>query len=169
MPSAAQPRLRLPGWLFLLFGLLVGALYLAREVLIPLALAILFSFLLAPAVRRLEHWRVKRALATVLVTLLAVLALSGVTWFAGNQAVSLAGKLPQYRDNITAKLEKLRAPPKGDLGKAAEAIKDIEKEMRPGGGRAAPAPPPKAPEPSAVPTNALQIIGKLGLSFLGLF
>ncbi|MGE5641079.1 MAG: AI-2E family transporter [Clostridia bacterium] len=168
MPSVAQPRLRLPGWGLLLLGLLVGALYLAREVLIPLALAILFSFLLAPAVRRLENWGVKRGLATVFVTLLAMLVIAGVTWFAGNQALSLVGKLPQYRENITAKIEKLRAPPKGDLGKAAEAIKDIEKEMRPGGGRAAPPPPPKGPEPSAVPTNALQIIGKLGLSLIAL-
>ena len=165
MASVAQPRLRLPGWMFVVLGALVAGLYLAREVLIPLALAILFSFLLAPAVRRLERWRIGRAPATVVVVLLAVALLAGVAWFAGNQAVSLAGKLPQYRDNITEKLRKLRAPPKGELGKAAQALKDIERESRPDG-RAPP--PPKEPAPSAVPANAYQLVGKLGLSLLGL-
>src|SRR5437868_6387038 len=36
---------------------IAGVLYLAKEVLIPLAVAILFAFLLAPAVRRLESWK----------------------------------------------------------------------------------------------------------------
>ena len=51
-----------------LAGLLVAAavLYLAREVLIPLALAILLSFLLAPVVRRLEHWRLGRIPSTII-------------------------------------------------------------------------------------------------------
>ncbi len=49
-----------------LAGLLVAAaiLYLARDVLIPLALAILLSFLLAPVVRRLEGWRLGRIPST---------------------------------------------------------------------------------------------------------
>src|SRR3954470_11016837 len=117
MALAQDRRLQLPGWLFLVLAAVVGILYLAREVLIPLALAILFSFLLAPAVRRLEHWRLGRALATVAVTILFVGVLAGITWFAGNQTLNLVGKLPQYRENIAAKFEALRSPPKGNLGK----------------------------------------------------
>src|SRR3954468_7911190 len=115
MALAQDRRLQLPGWLFLVLAAVVGILYLAREILIPLALAILFSFLLAPAVRRLEHWRLGRALATVVVVLLSVALFAGIAWFAGNQAVNLVGKLPQYRENIAGKLQKLRTPPKGDL------------------------------------------------------
>ena len=42
---------------FLTLGVIVAALYFAREVLVPLALAVLLSFLLAPAVRWLRHLR----------------------------------------------------------------------------------------------------------------
>lgn len=166
MASVVQPRLRLPGWMFLLVAGLVASLYLAREVLIPLALAVLFAFLLAPATRRLERLRLGRAASTLVVVVLAVALLAGVAWFAGNQAVSLVGKLPEYRENITEKLRKLRAPPKGELGKAAEALKDIERETRPEG-RPPPAPRREA-APSAVPTNLLQLVGTMGLSLLEL-
>src|SRR4051812_2510157 len=164
MASHAQPRLRLPGWLFLVLMAVVFILYAAREVLIPLALAILFSFLLAPGMRRLEHWRLGRGVATVIVTAVFVAILAGIAWFAGNQAVSLVGKLPEYRENIAAKIQKLRAPPKGNLGKAAKAIREIEKEIKPG------TEPQRSPEKSesAVPGTALQLIGKLGVSLLGL-
>ena len=43
----------------------VGALYFAREVLVPLALAILLTFLLAPLVRRLERVGLSRVPATL--------------------------------------------------------------------------------------------------------
>src|SRR5256885_5862777 len=132
MATHADARLRLPGWFFLVLIGLVAALYLGREVLIPLALAILFSFLLAPAVRRLEHWGLARALGSVLVTALFVSIFAAVAWFAGNQAVNLVGKLPVYKENIANKLSTLRTPPKGNLGKAAKAIKEIEKEIKPG-------------------------------------
>ncbi len=167
MASYAERPARLPGWSFLLIAVLVGALYLAREVLIPLALAILFSFLLNPAVRRLERWRLGRGLASVATTLLFVAILAGIAWFAGNQAVSLAGKLPEYQENIVAKLRALRSPPKGNLGKAARAIREIEKEIKPGTApESAQAEKPKAQ--SSVPANALQLIGKAGISLLGL-
>src|SRR3954466_13373526 len=103
MALAQDRRLQLPGWLFLVLAAVVGFLYLAREVLIPLALAILFSFLLAPAVRRLEQWHIGRALGSVLVVVLLVLVLGAVAWFAGDQAINLVGKLPEYKENIAQK------------------------------------------------------------------
>ena len=51
--------------------IVTAVLYLAREVLIPLALSILFGFLLAPAVRRLESWRLHRVPATLIVATIA--------------------------------------------------------------------------------------------------
>jgi predicted PurR-regulated permease PerM len=109
-----------------------GVLYLAKEVLIPLALAILFSFLLAPAVRRLEQWKLGRVPSTLIVALLAFAAVTGIAAVAAMQAVSLGAKLPEYRHNITKKIHTLRHPKRDtDIGKAAQAIKDIEKEAAP--------------------------------------
>jgi len=128
-------------------GLLVAAavLYLARDVLIPLALAILLSFLLAPVVRRLEQWRLGRVLATLAAVAIAFSAIAGIGWVATQQALSLAAKLPEYRENISKKVRAVRAPQEGTLGKAAEAIKDLESEAAPA---AAPLPVTETP-PSA--------------------
>ena len=130
-----------------LAGLLVVAavLYLARDVLIPLALAILLSFLLAPLVRRLEQWRLGRIPATLIAVVLAFSLIGGVGVVAAKQALSLAAKLPEYRENIQKKIRSVRAPQESRIGKAAEAIKELENEAAP---EAAPLPVTETP-PSA--------------------
>ena len=108
----------------------VGAiLYLARDVLIPLVLAILLSFLLAPAVTLLERWRLGRVPATAVTVILGFSMIGAVGWFAASQAVSLAANLPEYRENISSKIRALRAPSDGKLGQAAEAIRELEEEV----------------------------------------
>ena len=115
-------------------GLLVAAaiLYLARDVLIPLALAILLSFLLAPLVRRLEQWKLGRLASTLIAVVIGFAFIGGIGLIAARQALSLAGKLPEYRENIREKIHALRAPNDGTLGKAAEAIKQLESDAAPG-------------------------------------
>ena len=117
-----------------LAGLLIAAaiLYLARDVLIPLALAILLSFLLAPLVRRLEHWRLGRIPSTLIAVVVGFALITGIGVIAARQALSLTAKLPEYRANISKKIRAVRAPQEGSIGKAAEAIKDLENEAAPG-------------------------------------
>jgi predicted PurR-regulated permease PerM len=115
-------------------GLIIGTavLYLAADVLIPLALAILLAFLLAPAVRRLERWKLSRIPATLIVSVFGFGIILGVGAIAATQAVSLAAKLPEYRQNIVHKIHALRHPDgRSTFGKAAAAIKDIEKQAAP--------------------------------------
>jgi predicted PurR-regulated permease PerM len=100
-------------------------------VLIPLALAILLAFLLAPAVRGLERLRLGRLASTLLVVAVGFLAIGAVGWVAANQAVSVAAKLPEYRENVAKKIRALRHAPEGAIGKAAEAIKELESEAAP--------------------------------------
>jgi predicted PurR-regulated permease PerM/methylmalonyl-CoA mutase cobalamin-binding subunit len=58
--------------------------------------------------------------------------LFAIVGFAGTQALSLGAKLPEYRHNIVQKIHALRHPKRdSNIGKAAEAIKDIEKEAAP--------------------------------------
>ena len=124
-------------------------LYLARDVLVPLVLAILLSFVLSPAVSLVERWGLGRVPATALIVILGFSVIGAVGWFATSQALSLAAKLPEYRENITAKIRALRAPSEGKLGQAAEAIRDLEDE-------AAPDEPPLAvKETAATPLAAL--------------
>ena len=114
-------------------GLLIaaGVLYLARDVLIPFALAILLAFLLAPAARRLERWKLGRVLSTVVVVALGFSLIGAVGYVAGTQAVSLAAKLPEYRKNITAKIRDLKTPGEGKIAQAQKALKDLEKQADP--------------------------------------
>ena len=96
-------------------GLLVAAaiLYFAKEVLLPLALAVLIAFMLAPVVEYLERLKLGRVPATMLVSLVALALVASIGTVAAMQAVSLAAKLPEYRHTIVQKIHALRAPKQG--------------------------------------------------------
>ena len=126
-PSPIAPR----GFSVVALVAVVGALYFGRDVLIPVALAVLLSFLLAPAARQLERLGAGRLLSTLLVAVVAFGLIGAVGWVSFDQAVSLAAKLPEYRANITKKIRAVQAPPQGELGKAAEAVKDLQKQAVP--------------------------------------
>jgi predicted PurR-regulated permease PerM len=62
-------------------AIIIAALYFGREVFVPIALAILLSFVLAPLVRLLQRWHIPRALSVISVVLVAfatIFALGGV-------------------------------------------------------------------------------------------
>ena len=139
----------------------VAILYFAKEVLIPLALAILFSFLLGPVVRRLERcgiWRVPSVLA-VTVAFFAIFAAVG--WVTMHQVTDLAGKLPRYQDNIQHKLQDLRGRG-GALKSAATVLENIEKKSEapaatPGVAEtSAPALPTPLPEKPPLPVRVVE-------------
>jgi predicted PurR-regulated permease PerM len=90
----------------------VAALYFAQAVLVPLAVAILLAFLLAPVVNCLERWRLGRICAVLLAVATALAALAAVGWLVETQFVDVAGKLPDYRTNIQTKLRRF-APAAG--------------------------------------------------------
>ncbi len=73
---------------------ILGALYVLgivlsylHTVMIPVAIALLLSALLAPAVSWLTHWRVPRALATLVVLVGGLAAVSGVLTFVVNRFI----------------------------------------------------------------------------------
>jgi predicted PurR-regulated permease PerM len=116
--------------------LMVGCLYWAREVLVPVALAVLLTFLLAPVVTALERWRLPRVGAVVVVVVLALAAVGGIGMVLVTQVVSLGGELPFYKDNIKEKISDLRLlgrnsgfePVKDTVTRAAgEVERDVEK------------------------------------------
>ena len=107
----------------------ISVLYLAREILIPLALAITLALILTPAVNWLQKVLVGRVTAVALVMILTVAATGGVAWVIFNQLVSVANELPSYRQNIRNKLEAMRAPGQGALGQATKSIEDLATEV----------------------------------------
>src|SRR5205085_4427892 len=83
--------------------LVVAVLYWAQAVLVPVALALLITFVLTPPVIVLQRWvgRVPAVLAVVALVF-TVLGLAG--WGVAMQLSKLAGSLPQYRVNIQQKI-----------------------------------------------------------------
>src|SRR5215472_1598551 len=75
----------------------IAALYFARVVLIPFALAILFTFILTPVVRLLERARLGRMFSSLLVVVLALGSCAGLGWAVSKQFGQVVNKLPGYK------------------------------------------------------------------------
>lgn len=107
----------------------VAALYFAQEVLIPIALAVLLSFLMAPLVSQLERWRLPRIPSTLIVVAIALGIVGAIGYTVYNQAISLAEQLPSYEENIVHKFEHLRPTKSSVINKAQEAIEKVGNEL----------------------------------------
>jgi len=105
-----QTRERMHQALPVLLGmaLILGFLAWAQPVVVPVALAILFTFLLAPIASWLERRRLPRTLSSATVTLLALAMVIGVFYGVTRQISSLLDEYPKYEQNVTAKITKLR-------------------------------------------------------------
>ena len=88
-------------------GIVLALLYLGRSVLIPLALAIMLSLLVAPLIRALRRLRIGGA-SSVLVAVAGLTVLCvGVAAALGTQVLHIAESLPQYESNVQRKLKTL--------------------------------------------------------------
>jgi predicted PurR-regulated permease PerM len=109
--------------------IVIAALYLGREILIPFALALLLSFLLAPPITWLEKRGAGRIPSVLLVLTIAFSALSAVLYLGTIQLADIAGKLPRYQDNIHRKLAAMRNPAGYGWAKAANSLREIGAEL----------------------------------------
>ncbi len=105
--NSLVPGLRLLTAL-LIATIVIAALYFGRGLLIPLALAALFGFLLDPAVTRLKRWGLPRTLGVILVVACALGIVGGIGVYITNQLTGLSADLPTYQSTILAKLRNLR-------------------------------------------------------------
>ena len=109
----------------------VGALYFGREVLVPIALALLLSFVLAPLVRRLQSWHFPRIAAVSIVGIFAFSTIFGLGAFMVSQVSQLANDLPRYQSTLTDKIQSLQGAVAGTgpLERASDVLKDLKKEI----------------------------------------
>lgn len=105
----------------------IAVLYFARELLIPIAFAMLLAFLLTPIVKRLESWRIPRAPASVLVLVTACALIAAVGYEVTTQLISIAGRMPQYGDKLRAKFDALQGRSSG-LGQLISEIEDMGRQ-----------------------------------------
>ena len=103
--------------MLLVVVVVVAGLYLAREVLVPITLAVLLSFLLAPLVALLRRLRLGRTLAVLLAVVLALGVILGLAGVIGTQIAGLAQDVPRYSTTIEHKFEAVRGITIGRLNR----------------------------------------------------
>jgi predicted PurR-regulated permease PerM len=109
----------------------VAALYFAKAIFLPLALAVLLTFLLAPAVRLLRGWGMPKPPAVVLVVAITFIAILGIGALVAQQVTQLGQKLPEYQFNIDEKISSLRdVASGGTLERISNFLRDINQEIR---------------------------------------
>ncbi|MEZ5818252.1 MAG: AI-2E family transporter [Hyphomicrobiaceae bacterium] len=107
-------------------ALVLIALVLGREVLIPLAIAVIIAFMLAPIVRRLELWGLHRGVAASGVVAAVVAAIAGLALLISAEMLSMTAQLDRYGENILVKVRSISSVGR-DGGLFQRASKSIER------------------------------------------
>ena len=108
---------------------LIAALYVAREILLPFALSILLSFLLTPVVERLERIGMPRIPSVVLVVASSFCGILFLSYVLAQQLYDLAYRMPEYKSNIISKGQAFRTHRGGVLERLEDAIKGVQFEL----------------------------------------
>ena len=131
---------------------IVAALYFARDVLLPIAVAVLLSFVLSPLVSGLRRLRIPRAVAVLFSVAFALGIIAGIGTLVGTQLVQVAGDLPQYETVIEKKIDTLRTATIGRVLAVATRLEGaVLRTARNGGEPSAPSQETPAPEQAPVP------------------
>lgn len=168
MAARASP---IPLWqraVILLAGTVVGlvvvlGLQWGRPVLIPIALAVLLTFLLNPVVRMLERRNLSRIFAVMVAVSMAAIVLMGLGWMVTRQVASVMVELPQYTAIIKSKVKTLRQLGSGPFAdRFAQMVDEISQEFQlPSSvqGSAPSGEPKQQPSAAETPTEALVLRG----------
>ena len=115
----------------LIAALIIAGLYFGREVLLPLAVAILLSFVLTPPLLLLRKLKVPRVLGVTLVVTFAFVVIVSLGWLLSQQITQLADSLPAYKSALIEKMSVLRTSVGNlpALERASEAVEDLGREL----------------------------------------
>ncbi len=112
-------------------GIVVAGLYLSREVLVPIVVAVLLSFVLAIPARALQNWGLGRIFPVGLVVVLAFAAIFTLAGVLVGQVTELAGDLPRYQTTIREKIASLKESTAGSgpLERFVTMIQGLSEEV----------------------------------------
>jgi len=142
----------------------VAALYLGREIFIPFALAVLFSFLLSPPVVLLERTRIGRPAAVLIVMFLAFSGFGALAWVGTEQFAGIVTELPHYQANIQRKVDALRNPKSARLTRAINSLETLAADLSPAASATQKGKEGRAPIPVEVVRPHPSIFDGLGLA-----
>ena len=155
----------------------VTTLYVGADLLIPIALALLLSFVLSPLVSRAKKLRIPRAPAVFMAVALAFGVIAGLGAVLAGQIGQLAGDLPQYQTTMREKIQAFRGLTggSGTLERAAEMLQSLSREfdaphggvtVGPGEPGARPADAPALVEIRDPPSSSMQNLRDIAVPLL---
>ena len=141
-------RARATDTIIIVAAIVVGLAF-GRDILVPIAIAVLLSFVLAPLTEALTRLRIGQVASVLLAVTFAFALLIGLGAIIGKQVAQLGENLPQYQTVIAKKLEAVRSSgfSKGVVEKAADALHGLDNNL----GKSPDTSPPASP--SAVPSD----------------
>ncbi len=141
----------------------VGILYFAREILIPVAIAIILSFVLSPLVKGLRRFGLGKKVAVGLAVLLTFIVAVGLGAILAKQVSDLAGDASRYQATVSHKVEGVRSFAASNplLGKVNSLIADVDrtssaKPDKPAPGMFTPRNDGRKPAPVPMPVELVQ-------------
>lgn len=157
----------------------IAALHYGQDLIVPLALAVLISFLLSHPIGWLERLRIGHTAPVVIVLLLTFSLAGTMIWIATNELTEIVIRLPEYQQNIRAKLDRLQhldgSSGNSAVSKIAQSITELSDELSQSNQvveqqkqtaaktkRLAPAATPIQPVPVRVVKEHVGLFGELG-------
>jgi predicted PurR-regulated permease PerM len=114
---------------FIAVAVAIAMLYFGRQILIPIALAVVLSFVLTPFVSLLEKCRIGRFPSVLLVLALCFSLLGVVGWAGAGQLFDITVHLRDYKANIEGKIHALHSSSNGPLSQATSSVQELNKEL----------------------------------------
>jgi predicted PurR-regulated permease PerM len=144
---------------FVIVAIVVAALYFTREILAPIALAVLLSFVLAPLVKIFQRWHLPRSLAVVITVAGALAITVCLGMMVMVQVNQLARDLPRYQLTLNDKIHSLRdmLGPSGLLKDASNLLKDLGKQLETPALEKSATSPPTLTQSSGGPTKPIPV------------
>jgi predicted PurR-regulated permease PerM len=107
----------------------IAALYFARLVFIPLALALIVSFLLTPVIASLERIKIPRIVAILLIAVALAGSMGMLGWKISEEVVTLTNDLPAYKRTLEDKIHTLKFGQNKRINAASDTLKGLGKEI----------------------------------------
>ncbi len=115
------------------FIAIVSMLYFGRDVFVPVALAVLLSFVLSPVILVLRRIKVPRTLSVAIVVVVAFLGIITLGGVVATQVGELASDLPRYQQTMREKIRTLKETTEGSgtFDRLARMLQELGREIDP--------------------------------------
>lgn len=152
----SNAKIRGPSVTLLTIVLLVTILWAAKAILLPLALGLIFAFILTPVVRLWDRLRVPRFAGVTLTMLLALGVVGGASYVIVDQFLDLSAQVTKYTSSMRKKVADLRLVNDAALRQFTRAVDRVTEQLDENAADQRRAQPVRVIPPRPAPTQRLE-------------